>query len=97
LKDPVLHHVNLQLPILLQQSHPPVDYILDVYEELLKYEAAGKFKVFRYNEQSEKRQDELIDLIATGIVKSDFFKDNEAKVQFMKKHFLKAWKKAKVL
>jgi hypothetical protein len=71
-----------------------VDYILDVYKELLKYETSAKFKVLRYNEQSEKRQEELIDLIATAIVKSDFFKDNEAKAQFMKKHFVKAWEKA---
>jgi hypothetical protein len=71
-----------------------VEYILDVYEELLKYEASGKFKVLRYNEQSEKRQDELINFIATAIVKSDFFKDNKAKAQFMKKHFVKAWEKA---
>ena len=70
------------------------DYILDVYEELLKYEASGKFKVLRYNEQSEKRQDELIDLIATAIIKSHFYKENEAKAQFMKKHFVKAWEKA---
>lgn len=71
-----------------------VDYIPDVYEELLKYEASGKFKVLRYNEQSEKRQDELIDLITTGIVKSNFLKDNEAKAQFMRKYFVKAWEKA---
>ncbi len=71
-----------------------VDYISDVYEELLKYEASGKFKVLRYKEQSKKRQDELIDLIATSIVKADFFKDNEAKAQFMKKYFVKAWEKA---
>lgn len=71
-----------------------VDYIIDVYEELLKYEASGKLKVLRYNEQSEKRQDELIDFVAIGIVKSDFFKDNETKAQFMKKHFAKAWEKA---
>jgi hypothetical protein len=71
-----------------------VDYILDVYEELLKYEALGKLKVLRYKEQSEKRQEELIDLIATSIIKSDFFKCNEAKAQFMKKHFVKAWEKA---
>lgn len=70
------------------------DYILDVYEELLKYESLGKFKVLRYNEQSKKRQDELIDFVATGIVKSEFYKDNEAKVQFMKKHFVKSWEKA---
>lgn len=71
-----------------------VDYIFDVYEELLKYEELGKIKVFRYNEQSEKRKDELIELIATGIVKSDFFKNNEAEAKFMKKHFIKAWEKA---
>lgn len=70
------------------------DYIIDVYEELLKYEASGKFKVLRYNEQSEKRQGELINFISTDIVNSDFFKDNEEKAQFMKKYFVEAWDKA---
>lgn len=71
-----------------------VDYILDVYEELLKYESLGKFKVLRYNEQSKKRQNELIGFVSTVIVKSEFFKDNESKAKFMKKHFVRAWEKA---
>lgn len=71
-----------------------VIYILDVYEELLKYEALGKFRVLRYNDQSEMRQQELVDFIATDIVKSNFFKDNDAKAQFMRKHFVKAWERA---
>lgn len=71
-----------------------VIYILDVYEELLKYEASGKLKILRYKEQSERRQQELVDLIATDIVKANFFKDNGAKAQFMKKHFVKAWERA---
>lgn len=64
------------------------------YEELLKYEALGKFRVLRYNDQSEMRQQELVDFIATDIVKSNFFKDNDAKAQFMRKHFVKAWERA---
>lgn len=71
-----------------------VDYISDVYEELIIYESLGKLKVLRYNEQSEKRQNELIDFIANAILKSDFFKDNETKSQFMKKYFVKAWEKS---
>ncbi|MGL5753085.1 MAG: hypothetical protein ACRCXT_21260 [Paraclostridium sp.] len=71
-----------------------VEYINDVYDELLKYEELGKFKVLRYNEQSKKRQDELIDLISMHIMESNFFRSNEATAKFMKKHFVEAWEKA---
>ena len=37
-------------------------------EELLKYEAEGKFVVLRYNEQTVERQNELVDLIAEAII-----------------------------
>ena len=40
------------------------------------------------------RQQEIVDFIATDIVKSNFFKDNDAKAQFMRKHFVKAWERA---
>lgn len=66
----------------------------DVYEELLKYEAEGKFVVLRYNEQSVERQNELIDFIAQGIIRSGFFEGNKQKQEFMKKHFPKSWEKA---
>ena len=72
-------------------------YISDVYEELLKYEAAGKLVVLRYHEQSAKRQDELVDFIAQGIIHEDFYTENQEKQAFMKKHFPRSWKKAEML
>lgn len=72
-------------------------YIPDVYEELLKYEAEGKFVVLRYNEQSTERQSELVDLIAKGIIHAKFYAENEQMQAFMKKHFSKSWKIAELL
>ena len=68
--------------------------ITDVYEEFLKYETEGKLKVLRFNEQSEERQNELIDFVAEGFKRSGFFAGNSQKIAFMKKHFPKAWEKA---
>lgn len=70
-------------------------YIEDVYEELLKYEASGLFSVLRFLEQSKKRQEELIDLIATAIVKGEFCEGDEKETAFLKRHFKEAWERAK--
>ena len=72
-------------------------YIPDVYEELLRYEAEGKFVILRYNEQSAERQNELIDFMAQGIIHEGFYTANKEKQKFMKKHFSKAWEKAELL
>ncbi len=68
--------------------------ITDVYKELLKYEAEGKLKVLRYNEQSAERKNELIDFMAEGFKRSGFYEGNAQKIAFMKKHFSEAWEKA---
>ena len=60
----------------------------------MKLEALGKFKLFRFNEQSEEKQNELIDKSAGIIVKSDFFKNDQEKLQFYKKYFSAAWERA---
>lgn len=70
-------------------------YISDIYHELMKYEAAGKFKLLKFNEQPEERQDMLINKSADIITKSDFFKNDEAKLNFYKKYFTLAWERAK--
>lgn len=69
-------------------------HISDVYEELLKYESEGKLVVLRYNEQSAERQNELVDFIAQGLIRSDLFAGNKQKQEFMKKHFPRSWEKA---
>lgn len=66
--------------------------IIDVYEELLKYEAEGKLVVLRYSEQSEQRQSELVDLIAQAIIHDNFYIENKQQRVFMQKYFTKAWK-----
>ncbi len=58
-----------------------------IYQELIRFEALGGFKLFRFNEQSEESQNELIDKSAEIIVKSDFFKNDQEKLKFYKKYF----------
>ena len=72
-------------------------YIPDVYEELLKYEAEGKFVVLRNNEQLTERQSELVDLIVKDIIHAKYYAENEQKQAFMKKYFSKSWEKAELL
>lgn len=69
-------------------------HISDIYQELMKLEASRKFKLFRFNEQSEEKQNELTDKSAGIIVKSDFFKNDQEKLKFYKKYFLAAWERA---
>ncbi len=72
-------------------------YISDVYEELLKYEAEGLFVVLRYNKQSAKRQNELVEIMAQAIIREKFYTEDGQKQAFMKKHFFKSWEKAELL
>ena len=71
-----------------------VIFISNVYEDILKHEKSGEFTVLRYNEQSEKRQHELVDLMASFILANKFFQNDIAQAEFMKKHFVMGWKKA---
>ena len=71
-----------------------VDFIPDVYEALLKYEAAGQLRILRYNEQTAARQAELTEMIATFIARSRFFTDDPEQQQFMQRYFANAWRLA---
>lgn len=69
-------------------------HIPDIYQELMKFEALGEFKLFRFNKQSEEKQNELTDKSAGIILKSDFFKNDKEKLKFYKKYFSAAWERA---
>lgn len=69
----------------------------DVYEELLRYEESGKFRVRRFNEQSIQRQMELTELIANAILRDNFCYGNEEKAKFYKMYFENSWELAKKL
>lgn len=68
--------------------------IRNVYDLLLEYEADGKLVVQRYTEQTEARQQELIDLIAADIKAADFYTNDPEKQAFYAKYFKAAWEKA---
>ena len=69
-------------------------HIPDVYEELLRYEAAGALVVLRFEVQTEQRQNELISLIAEAIMRADFFQEDKVQRAFMKRYFSQAWERA---
>ena len=66
----------------------------DVYEALLRHEAAGRLRVLRFVEQTRERQEELVGLIAEAIVRAGFYREDETQQAFMKKYFPQAWEKA---
>lgn len=75
----------------------PIDHVVfiaDVYEELLKHERSGLFRILRYREQTEKRQGELVDMIAKAIIDNHFYRNDTAQAEFLKKYHVKAWEKA---
>lgn len=71
-----------------------VRFIPDVYEELLKYEAAGEIRILRFTEQTAERQAELTEMIAAYIRQSNFFPDDHEQQRFMKRNFSAAWRLA---
>ena len=73
------------------------EWISDVYEELLCYEAEGKLTIHRYNDQTPERQNELTGLIAKAIVQAKFYENDQENREFMKRHFSRAWQRAKMV
>lgn len=69
--------------------------IPDVYQELLRYEREGLFRVFRYEEASAEKQTELTERIATFIAKDGMIDRDDEQSRFMKRYFADAWEKAK--
>lgn len=71
------------------------EFIPNVYSELIKYEMTGELKIRRFNEQSEKRKNELTDMISQVIVKNDYIKNPDTPdAEFYREFFIDAWKKA---
>lgn len=82
--------------LLYTEGDAPVEaaYVPDVYEALLRREAAGELHVLRYAEQSRLRQEELTGLIAEVIRRADFYREDGVQRAFMQKYFTRAWERA---
>ena len=78
------------------EGDAPVEaaYIPDVYEALLRHEAAGELRVLRFVEQTRERQEELVELIAQVILRADFYREDSVQRAFMQRYFTQAWKRA---
>ena len=74
-----------------------VTEIPDVYQELLRYEREGLFRVFRYEEASAEKQTELTERIATFIAKNGMIDRDDEQSRFMKRYFADAWEKAQAV
>jgi len=70
-----------------------VTQIPDVYQALLEYECAGKFRVLRFEDASGEKQAELTDRIAAYIIQNNLPEQDSEESRFMKQYFAQAWKK----
>ena len=97
-KTPEMGAVEGREGLFYRVGDTPVEaeHIPDVYEALLRHEAAGRLKVLRFEEQTEQRQEELTDLIAQAIVQAGFYNGDEIQRAFMKRYFPLAWERAEV-
>ena len=68
--------------------------IPDVYQELMRYEREGLFRVYRFEEAPPEKQAELIDRIASYIKMNGLHKQDNEQARFMKRYFVHAWQKA---
>lgn len=70
------------------------DYIDNVYKKILEYVDKGLVKILYFNEQSEQRQNYLIEMIVTVILKKQLIGSNNEDELFFKKYFSEAYSKA---
>lgn len=71
-----------------------VEYIPNVYSELLGYEASGDIKVIRYNKLTDERKRFYYDMALQYIYKRDFVGCTSKKAMFWRDNFLQAWEYA---
>lgn len=71
-----------------------VEYILDVYAELLEYEGKGDIYVIRYNELTDERKQFYHDMALQYIYKRNFTGCSSKKAMFWRDNFPQAWEYA---
>ncbi len=71
-----------------------VEYIPDVYTELLKHEAKGDIKVIRYNDLTDERKQFYYDMALQYIFKRNFTDCSSKKAAFWRENFPQSWEYA---
>lgn len=68
-----------------------VEFIPDVYKEILKCEAAGTVKVIRYETLSSEQKQQMVDMAVHYIYKHDLIESDSKKAAFFQRNFSEAW------
>ncbi len=72
------------------------EYVPNVYEALLGWEAHGLLKVWRFEERSQEEREELTNRVVRWIIHNGFFQGQE-EAAFYRHYFTGAWEQAKLL
>ncbi len=72
-----------------------VEYIADVYTEILKAEKKGAVRIIRYEGLSEEKKSEINEMMKTSILKNNRLHESTSKSLFYKENFPAAWQAAK--
>jgi hypothetical protein len=72
-----------------------VEFIPDVYTELMKYEVSGDIKVMRYESFSDTEKHDIYEMIVWSLYKSGLTEKSSAKADFYRENFPNAWEYVK--
>jgi len=71
-----------------------VDFVADVYADILKAEQSGEIQIVRYKSLSNEKKQGYIDMMKSEIVNKGYLMSNSKKAMFFKDNFPKSWKAA---
>ena len=71
-----------------------VEFIKDVYAEILQAERDGKVAISRFDAHSDEKRAQITKSVAEYIVKNDFLTSDSPKARFFAKNFPQAWELA---
>ena len=73
-----------------------VEYIDDVYIEILKAEESGYVQVIRYESLCEEKKLEINDMMKNYIIKNGLLTADTPKARFFAENFSQSWQEAKI-
>jgi len=71
-----------------------VEYVEDVYAEIIQAERDGKIEVRRYESHTPERRAEIDEMIRSTIITNNYLTCDSAKARFFADNFRQAWKRA---
>jgi len=71
-----------------------VDFIVDVYAEILKAEQSGEVQIIRYGSLSSEKKNDYVNMMKEEILKNGYLASNLPKALFFKDNFPESWKAA---